>query len=405
MMISPNWRGVGGRGKRALASMGSNQGCVEALQRSPNYDLGAADAHVYGRPVAGNPIHYDDEQSAGYGQSQAYGLPSTPSGVMLDYAASAWSPKAWDSILNTNRASNGGIYPDPETSGALNQSSYAYMLPSQGLSPTDLPQSTNATMAAVPSPDALASDRTLPTPTSRSHQLPGTAGLNVLPTDGMAGMPLLSDFKGPFWNQRCGTSPDQRAAATHIVPSNAPYTGSSPPDVKCSSANADAPELLFTYPPVPTTTDDISPPLSSAATIPSTTSSGNPSYPILEHLDNSSAEYGRAGRETRLSRSFSRDHSSAGQRMLALTNDCTPDIYGYTSTEKSRARVTDGADMRCSGATLMNGLPYTRVRHQDPPGSAFSFNLLPETLPEYHRASVESVHRAPVSPLGNQSAY
>jgi hypothetical protein len=75
-----------------------------------------------------------------------------------------------------------------------------------------------------------------------------------------------------------------------------------------------------------------------------------------------------------------------------MINDCTPDIYGYSGEKKNR-----------ESATLMNGLPYQRVRHPDT-SSPFSFNLLPNTLPEYHRA-VESVHRHPVSPLGNQGAY
>lgn len=403
-IVPTTWRMMGSRGKPNLVPMGSNQGGLDAFQRPSGYDMVAADTQAYPRSMGLDSIHYEDEQSAGYGHSSGYGLPCTPSGVMADYGTSQWSPKTWNNMLGGNRATNGGIYPDPEANGALSQSPYTYMLPSQGLSPGDLPQSTNAAMGSISSPDGLSTDRTLPTPTSRGHQLSAnTAGMSALSSEGLSGLPLLSDFKPSFWNPRCGTSPDQRATSAHIVPSNGPFGSSSPPDIKCTSASTHAPELMFSYPPMPTTTDEISPPLSSTATIPSSAGSGNPAFPILENLDNPSSEYGRVSSDTRLRGSFSRDHSS--QRLMALANECSPEIYGYTSSEKNKARVTDGNDMRCSAATLMNGLPYTRVRHQDPPNAPFSFNLLPDALPEYHRAAVENVHRPSVSPLGDQGAY
>lgn len=403
-IVPAAWGMMGSRGKPRLLHIGSNQGCLDPFQRSSAYDMVTADTQVYPRSMGLDSIHYEDEKSAGYGQSSAYGLPCAPSGAMTDYGASQWSPRTWNNMLGGNRATNGGIYPDPEANGALSQSPYSYMLPSQGLSSGGLPQSTNAAMGTTSSPDALSAGRTLPDPKSRGHQLSAnTAGMGVLPTEGVSGLPLLSDFKSPFWNPRCGTSPDQRATPTHIVPSNAPFGSSSPPDVKCTGASTNAPELMFSYPPVPTTTDDISPPLSSTATIPSSIGGSNPSFPIMDSLDNPSSEYGRISSDTRLRGSFSRDHSS--QRLMALANECTPEIYGYTSSEKNKIRVTEGNDMRCSAATLMNGLPYTRVRHQDPPNAGFSFNLLPDTLPEYHPAAVENLHRPSVSPLGNQGAY
>ncbi|KAJ6121393.1 hypothetical protein N7512_003858 [Penicillium capsulatum] len=400
-MVPSGWRGVGFRGKQNLLPMGSSQGCADGFQRSPSYDMVVAGTQVYPRSMGLDSIHYEDEPSGAYGHSSGYSLPGTPAGAMADYGASPWSPETWNTALNGKRV-NGNIYPDPEAISSLGQSPYSFMLPSQGLSSADLSQSSSAVVGTVSSPDALGSDRTLPTPTSRGHPHPGNvAGMGVLPTEGMAGLPLLSDFKSPFWNPRCGTSPDQRATPTHVVPSNAHFDSASPPDVKCTRVT-NAPELMFTYPPVPSTTDDISPPLSST-TIPSSTGSGNPGFPILDTLDSSSSEYGRVSSDTRLRGSFSRDHSS--QRLIALANECTPEIYGYTSSEKNKTCVTDSNDRRCSAATLMNGLPYTRVRHQDPPSETFSFNLLPNTLPEYHHAAVENLHRPPVSPLGNHSAY
>ena len=80
-----------------------------------------------------------------------------------------------------------------------------------------------------------------------------------------------------------------------------------------------------------------------------------------------------------------RRYRDAGQRLLALSSDCTPDVYGYSSGRKNER------------AALMNGLPYTRVRHAD------SYNFLPDSLSEYGR--VEGLHRPPILPLGNQGAY
>lgn len=155
---------------------------------------------------------------------------------------------------------------------------------------------------------------------------------------------------------------------------------------------------------MPATTDDITPALSSsAAPAQSATTSANTSFTGLETLDTPS-DYRSIPSDTRVRRSFSREHSSAGQRLLALANDCTPDIYGYSSSEKKN-RATDDNDNRCSAATLVNGLPYHRVRHTETPNAAFSFNLFPDALPEYHRNAVENVQRPPVSPLGNQGAY
>ncbi|KAJ5580173.1 uncharacterized protein N7459_006158 [Penicillium hispanicum] len=386
-------------------SMGSPQAHMAVFQRNSEFDLGAAEAHLFPRSGVGmDAIHYEDEQQANYSQPSAYILPNAPSGVMMDYGTSTWSPKTWDSVFNANRAPN-GMYPDPETHTSINQSPFTYMLPSQGLSSSDLPQSTNAVVSVVSSPDASGSSRTLPNPTCRSQQVPSTpAGLSFLSAEGVSGLSLVSDFKSTFWSPRSGTSLDPRSTATaHTVPSNAaPFTSSSPPP-KCASSNSAAPELIFTYMPVSSSADENTSLSPSTVLAPSTTSPGNPTYPGLDSLD-ASSDYKTLPSDTRLTRSY-RDHSSTtGQRLLDLTNECAPDIYGYASSEKSKGRATaDGGDSRCSAATLMNGLPYTPVRHSEPAASAFSCNLFPDALSEYHRP-VENVHR-PVEPLSNQSAY
>jgi hypothetical protein len=357
-----------------MLSMGSPQARVAGFLRTQEFDLGA-DSHVFLRPVGVDSVPYENEQSVNYSQSPAYMLPNAPSGSGLDYGASPWSPKTWDSMFNVNRQNNGVIYADPEAN-TLNQSPFSYMLPSQGISSNDISQST--AMTAVSSADGPGTDRTLPTPTCRNQQLlRNAANLNVLSPE--PNLAQLSEFKGDFWNQRCSTSPDQRTPA-HTVPSNAP---------KYSTAST-ASELLFAYVPMPTTTDETTPPLSSTATVPSSASSANASFTGLETLDH---VYRSIPNED-FRRSFSREHS-AGQR-LAMINDCTPDVYGYSSEKKSRKTKSDNR--------LMNGLSYQRVRRPDTPG-AFSFNFLPGTLPEYHRSVVENVHRPPVSPLDNQGAY
>lgn len=119
---------------------------------------------------------------------------------------------------------------------------------------------------------------------------------------------------------------------------------------------SDDAELVFGYVPMSTADDTVPLP----ATVPS-----NYDSEMEFHSD-------------RLARTYSHD---AGQR-LVLGADCTPDVYGYSSGRKTE-RTT----------TLMNGLPYTRVRHPD----SVPYNLLPEALPEYGR----EIHRSAISPMGH----
>ena len=381
--------------KSEILAMDSSQTRMAAFQRIPQFDLGAPDAHVFQRPGIGvSQIHYEDEQPASFSQSPNYMLPSAPSGVLLDYGTTGWSPKTWDSMLNPNRTTHGSIYPEAESNNSMSQSQFAYILPNQSLTSGEFTQSINAAITAISSSDAPGPDRILPTPTCRGQQVPSSSA-GFLPTEALTGLSLPSDFKSAFWSPRMGTSPDQRTGLTHTVPSNGPFTNSSPSN-KCSNA----PELLFTYAHMPTTTEDTTPSVSSVAASTASTSSRIATYPVLETFD-SSSEYHSVPSDAKPTRSFSRDHSSAGQRLLALTTECAPDIYGYSSSEKGKARGAEGADAR----TLVSGLPYTRVQHRDMPGTSFSFNLLPDVLPEYHRAGLENVHRQPVEPLGNQGAY
>lgn len=382
-------------GKPTLLSMGSPQTRMSGYQRTSDFDLGT-DAQGFARPVGLDSIHYEIEQGGNYSQSPAYMLPNGPSG-MVDYGTSSWSPKTWEPVLNANRSTNGGIYSDTDTNGSINQPHYSYMMPTQGISPNEAPQTTTAVMPMVPLPDIPGPDRILPTPTSRTQQIPGNAAAMNLFTDGIPGLSVPSDFKTSYWNQRFA---DQRA---HTVPSNAPFaTTSTSTSPKCNNSNSShnnsAPEIIFSFLPLSSTTEE-TPSLSSAA--PTSSTSSTTSYTGLENtLDTSSPEYRSLPNDNRLARSFSRGENNPNQRLLALSNECATDIYGYSS-EKSKGRDDSG----CS-ATLMSGLSYTRVQHSDPPNNVFPCGLLPDNLQEYHhRSVVGNVHRPPVSPLRNQGAY
>lgn len=214
-------------------------------------------------------------------------------------------------------------------------------------------------------------------------------------------MTVPADFKSNYWSSRCGTSSDQRTIPTTTVPSNGSFSSSSSPSIKCTSENAHSSDLIFPYLPMPTATDEMNPSVSSSATsAPSTATSASTSFSGFEAPDTAS-DYGSLQSDTRLTRTFSREYSSTGQRFL---NGCTPDVYAYSCSEK-KARTADQGDNRRSAGTLMNGLPYHRVRHADNPNETFAFNLFPDTLPEYHRSVVENIQRPPISPLGTHGAY
>ncbi|KAJ5109742.1 hypothetical protein N7532_002387 [Penicillium argentinense] len=320
---------------KPLLSMGSPQRMP--FQRPPDFDL--AENHVFPRTVGLDTLHYEDEQGENC-QSSVYVLPNAPSNLtpssMIDYGTPSWNPKAWESIVNR---SNGAIYEET-------QPNYSYILPSQGISSTEIPQTTAA--VAMNSSDIPGPERTLPTPTTR-QQVPNSLNASMF-----EGLTVPSDFKAsgapPFYPQR---------TERYTLPSNAPPFTTSPPP------KTEAPDLLFPY--LTSTTDDT----------PATSAVISPSY-TMESSDFP---------DVRL-RSF----REQGQRLLNLSNECMPDVYGYSSSEKKR---TD----EC-GATLVSGLPYTRVRHADTP--VFPCGLLPEAL-EFGRPA--EMHRPSVEPLGNQGAY
>lgn len=398
--------------KSTLLSMGSTQARMSAFQRPSDYDLGTAGGSVFPEraAVAVESMHYEDGQSASYSQSPAYMHPNAPAGSLFDYGGSPWSPKIWDPVLGVSRPSNGTIYPDPEANNSIAQSPFSYMLPSQGILSTEGPQSTTVAMASISSADLPGPDRTLPTPTCRSQQLPSTlAGLVFAPTEPASSLSFPMESRPGFWSPRFGPSQDNRSPA-HTIPSTALFSNSPPPTTRCPTTGTNS-DLLFSNLPMPITTEEIISSTLSSTTAPPTTTASTTSYSI-EPLDTptdsrptipitTTTQFpGSTSIDRSISRGIYHDRATAAQRLDALTADCTPDIYNYASSEKSK-RAGDGRS-----STLMNGgLEYTPVRQTHTPNPVFSFGLLHDELPEFHRPVVEGVHRAPVSPLGNQCGY
>ncbi|KAJ6151815.1 hypothetical protein N7470_006943 [Penicillium chermesinum] len=304
---------------------------MAGLQRTPDFDL-SNHPQGFARPSSMGFVSYDDEQSASYSQPPSYGMVGAPSGTLVEYGTSSYSPKPWDSVMN-GRSSNECIYPESEAN-SFSHGPFTYMVPSQGMMPSsDLSPCTGSGLTAVLSSDAPGPDRILPTPTCRSQQAPNTTA-GFLPVD-FSGLPPPSDSKNAFWSPRLGL-----------------------------------------------------PPLSTTAPL-GVTSAG---YSVLETLE---TEYPLPPEVQ--TRSFSRDRlANSSQRFLALTDECSPEIYGYSSSEKTkvrRARASSalgnssgasgtlgsssdssgsvsgsGDDERCSTATLISGLPlHPRTASRLPP--------------------------------------
>ncbi|CAG8224299.1 unnamed protein product [Penicillium nalgiovense] len=347
--------------------MGSSQ-MRPPYQRGEEYELDIQTN--FPRQPVGMDHSYDDQSASYHGQtSPGYMLSSTG---MFDYTT-AWGNRTWDL--------NGRPEFFEEPSSNMNQAAYSFVLPGQGMS-TEMPQSTEATTTS--STDV---DRTLPTPpTCRSQP---QSKISTLP-DGASGMTLVTEAKA--WNARYATSQDGRTVPM-TVPSNGLYNIN--PSARKSSSDEGTSDL-FGYIPMSTTENPSPlPPASSSSSM--TPSAEYPPYPALDTIENTLGEYSTSG--ARLGRTFPRD-SGAGQRLLALTSDCAPDVYGYAGSESRKSRgVVE--DVRCSAPTLVNGLPYTRVRHADS-AIGLPYGFLPDGLSDYGRVDL---HRSPVSPLGHQGAY
>ncbi|RMJ23816.1 hemagglutinin protein [Aspergillus sp. HF37] len=336
---------------------------VPSFSRPAGYD-GMFDQNVYERQSfsVDQGINHEDDQTY---QSPGYMMPSS----LPDYSG-IWNQKAWNPNPNL-KTQNGAIFPDQDEN-PVPPATYPYMLPNTGTSPPPEIPPVVPTMA-LPSDGQSQTERTLPNPANR--QVP--ASMPVVPAAPDA-IPTL-----PFGNPWAA-----RAAVPSARPSMPISSGcfSSTMNRRKPNQPTTAQDMAFGYLPINTTTDP-SPPIQSTST------------PGMDPVvDTSSAE-------PRVSTSFSRDNTASNNtnsRLLGL-GDYTPDIYGYSTSERSRVRGSGSGSEAddSSSATLLNGLPYTRVRHPEQPNSALAFNLLPTepSIPEYRPPPPEA-QRA-VSPLGS----
>ena len=348
--------------KQVALSMSPLNMRAAAFYRQSGYDMGIVDSqNLYGRPSCSvdHGISYDDnDSSAAFNtQSPGYMLPSTPQEALMDYPGIQWSQKTWNPNLNASKAQDGGLFVDQDTEGALPQPSYSYVLPGQEVSSAEIPLVVGTMSLAS---DGLGTERTLPNPGGRNSQL--SNNMPVIPTtsESIPGLSFTHDFRiGNSWTPR----PVPASIRASLQPMANVFNPSSATRAKTNvSASQD---MTFGYLPI-TTTD----------TSPSITSS---------EAANGPEAVGTTG-EPRMTRSFSRDNG----RLLSST-EYTPEIYGYSTSEKSKDRDDEPA-------TLMGGLQYTRVKHPDT--NAFTFSMLTaDTIPDY-RPPTEA-HRTSISSVGN----
>ena len=330
------------------------------------YDMGPVESqNGYSRHLSlDHGVPYQDD--AAFEQSYMY----PAQGPSLDYCM-PWNDKAWNSAFT----GKGEVVYSENAASSMTQA-YPYMLPTTSTPATEM--SPLVPTMGIPS-EGQGTERSLPNP-SRSQR----HSMSVLPpTPENAPTVSFQDRLGNPWAPRAPVG--MRASMQPTMNGAGSY----------STSPATQPK------PSPSIPQDISfgyLPLSEPSNLSSTTPNG------LEIPDQDDFH----APEPRLTRSYSHTHNSPRttntnththtnnvntNRLVSLT--CTPDIYGYSTSEKSK-RSEDAS------STLMNGLPYTRVRHAES-NNPLSFNLLPTepAIQEYRTPAMPEVHRTSISPLGN----
>jgi hypothetical protein len=329
-----------------------------SFSRPSGYDLGTfSPQHPPSRQtfILDHTANYENEPTA-YNPPLSYMFSSSHQGILPDYCGLAWNTKAWNSNVQVNNAQSGAAFPTQDTENTFTSSSYPFLFSGSGTQSTDVP------MTCTPS-DGQCADRALPKASGRSQLQMGMSSPSATP-EAMSGLLLSPEYRyGHHLATRASVSGS--GLPSMQLGSNGNFGGNSLNQTSTASQSS-APEIMFDYRPI--------------------TSVGTPSHlgpsagtalNTFETLD--STDDFRASAEGRSTRSFSRDSG----RFMSMMG-CGSDIYGYSSSEKSKNRSETGDTG--STATLMNGLPYTRPRHADT-HSAIPFDLLTtEVLPEY-RAS------------------
>ncbi|GFF55758.1 hypothetical protein IFM61606_06127 [Aspergillus udagawae] len=346
-----------------------------SFSRPSGYDLGTFNSQ---HPPSRHPFsldhtaNYENEPTA-YTPQSSYMFPSSHQGILPDYCGLAWSTKAWNSNVQVNNAQSGAAFPTQEAENTFTSPSYPFLFSGQGTQSTDVP------MTCTPS-HGQGADRTLPKASGRSQLQMGMSSPSATP-ETMSGLLLSTEYRYGHHLATRASIPGSSLPSMQLG-SNGNFGGNSLNQTRKASQSS-APDIIFDYLPI--------------------TSVGTPSHLGLstgtalnsfETLD--SGDDFRASTESRSTRPFSRDSG----RFISMMG-CGSDIYGYSSSEKSKNRSETGDTG--STATLMNGLPYTRPRHADT-HSTIPFDLLAtEVLPEY-RVSAE-LQRTSVSALSNPGGF
>ncbi|EAW10903.1 uncharacterized protein ACLA_065370 [Aspergillus clavatus NRRL 1] len=324
-----------------------------------------------------HPINYEEESTAYNSQPSPYMFPNTQQGVLADYCGIAWNPKAWSSNLQVNKASSGALFTSQDTENSFATSSYPYLFSGQVAQSTDVPPVV-PTIPCIP-PDGQGADRTLPNPTGRDQLQIGLSCLTTA-SDTIHGLPMSPEYR--FGNSLATRGPISSGSRPSVqLSSTGSLCGGSPVQTTRASQPS-AQDMVFDYLP-----------LTSAGSSSHLVSPGGavPAYEPLEPSDDF------RGSESRVARSFSRDSG----RFISLMG-CSSDVYGYSSSSekiKNRSETSDTG----SGATLMNGLPYTRPRHADS-HTTIPFDLLTTDVLSDYRGPTE-MHRPSVSALSNPGGF
>ncbi|EAW20955.1 uncharacterized protein NFIA_114880 [Aspergillus fischeri NRRL 181] len=346
-----------------------------SFSRPSGYDLGTFDPQY---PPSRQTLRLDhtanyENEPPAYNPSSSYMFPSSQQGILPDYCGLAWNSKAWNSNVQVNNAQSGAAFPTQDTENAFASSSYPFLFSGQGTQSTDVP------MTCTPS-DGQGADRTLPKASGRSQLHMGMSSPSATP-EAMSGLLLSPEYRyGHHLATRASIS--SSCLPSMQLGSNGSFGGNSLNQSRKASQSS-APDIMFDHLPI-----------TSVATPSHLGSSTGTALNPFETLD--STDDFRASTEGLSTRSFSRD----SRRFISMMG-CGSDIYGYSSSEKSKNR-SETADTG-STATLMNGLPYTRPRYADT-HSTIPFDVLAtEVLPEY-RASAE-LQRTSVSALSNPGGF
>ncbi|KGO64274.1 hypothetical protein PITC_006970 [Penicillium italicum] len=163
--------------------MGSTQ--LRALYQREEYELDIQSN--FSRKPVGIDHSYNNQSANYHGQTSLGYMPYSTRG-MLDYST-AWGNWAWD--LNGRPTEF-----FEEQSSNMNQATYDFVLPGQGIS-TEMPQSLRAMTTSQTDVD-----RILSTPPTYQSQPQSNINLSTLP-DGLSGITLATDAK--TWNSRFAT--------------------------------------------------------------------------------------------------------------------------------------------------------------------------------------------------------